>query len=87
MTSISDGLDRPFFCQKTEKTRSMQEEMDGMVFISRQSRYFSFLDNMIKVIFFICTSNWRVNNYFSRQLKGINRRNVITTIFIKVGAS
>ena len=36
--SISDGLDPYFFRRKMEKTRSMKEEMDGEVFISRQSR-------------------------------------------------
>ena len=76
--SISDGLDTYFFRRMMEKTRSMKEEMDGEVFISRQSRNFSFIDNMIKVIFAICTLNWRVNNYVSRQGKGINRRNEST---------
>ena len=30
---------------------------------------FSFINNMIKVLFPICTLNWRVNNYVSRQGK------------------
>ena len=30
---------------------------------------------MIKVLFPICTLNWRVNDYVSRQGKDINRRN------------
>ena len=29
----------------------MEEEMDGEVFISRHSRHFSFINNMIKVLF------------------------------------
>ena len=35
---------------------------------------------MIKVLFPICTSNWYVNNYASRQEKGINRINESTII-------
>ena len=58
-----------------EKRRSVKEEMNGNVFISRQSRSFSFIDNMIKVLSPICTLNWHVNNYVSRQGKGINKRN------------
>ena len=73
LMSVSDGLDPYFFCRKMGKTRSMKEEMDGEVFISHQSRHFSFLDNMIKVLFPICTLNWRVNNHVSRQ--GKDRRN------------
>ena len=53
----------------------MKEEMDGEVFISRQSRHFSFIDNMIKVLFLVCTLNWRVINYVSRQGKSIKKRN------------
>ena len=53
-----------------EKTRSVREEIDGKVFISRQSRHlFSLINNMIKVLFPICTLIWRVNNYVSRQGK------------------
>ena len=52
--------------------------MDGKVFISRQSRHpFSLINNMIKVLFRICTLIWRVNNYVFRQGKGINDRNEI----------
>ena len=42
LMSISDGLDRTFSCRKMEKTRSVRGEMDGKVFISRESRH-SFL--------------------------------------------
>ena len=80
--SISDGLDPDFFRRKMEKTRSMKEEMDIDVFIFRQSRPFSFIDNTIKLFFPICTLNWRVNNYVSRQGKGIDRRNESTKILI-----
>ena len=42
LMSISDGSDPYFFCWKMEKTRSVKEEMDGRVFISRQSWHLSF---------------------------------------------
>ena len=61
-----------------EKTRSVKEEMEGNVFISRQSRHISFVIIMIKVLFLLCTFTWRVNNYVSHQGKGINRRNEST---------
>ena len=70
LMSISDGLDRTFSCRKMGKTRSVREEMDGRVFISRQSRHpFSLINNIIKVLFPICTLIWRANNYVSRQGK------------------
>ena len=71
-----------FFRRKREKARSMKEEMDGELFISRRSRHFSFIGNMSKVLFPICTLNWRVNNYVSCQRKCINRRNESTVIII-----
>ena len=44
--------------------------MDGKMFISRQSRHpFALKNNMIKVLFPICTLILRVNNYVSRQGK------------------
>ena len=42
LMSVSAGSDRTLFCRKMERTRSVREEMDGRVFISRQSRH-SFL--------------------------------------------
>ena len=67
LMSISDGSDPYFFPQKMENTRSVKEEMDGEVFICRHSRHFSFIKNMIKKHFPICTLIWCVNNYVSRQ--------------------
>ena len=60
----------------------MNGEMDGAVFISRQSRNFSFLDNMIIVLFPICILNWRVNNYISRQEKSLSKGNESTISMI-----
>ena len=76
--SISGGLEPYFIRGKMEKTRSMKEEMNGEVIISRQSWLFSFIDNMIKIFSPICTLNWRVNNYVSRQGRGIDKRNEST---------
>ena len=58
-----------------EKTRSVNEEMEGKLFISRQSRHIFFVIIMIKVLFPTLYFTWRVNNYVSRQGKSINRRN------------
>ena len=59
--SISERLSPYIFRRKIENTRLMQEEMEGKVFISRQSRHFSFIFNMIKVLFSVCTLIWRVS--------------------------
>ena len=42
LISISHGSDSYFFRRKMEKTRSVKEEMDGEMFISRQSRHLFF---------------------------------------------
>ena len=39
------------------------------VFFSPESASFPLINNMIKVLFPICTLMWRVNNYVSRQGK------------------
>ena len=75
---FSDGLDPYTFRRKMEKTRSIKEEMDGKVFISRQSRHFSFVFIMIKVLIPTFTLTWRVNNFVSLQGKGVNRSNEST---------
>ena len=51
LISISDCSNPYIFCQKMEKTRSVKEEMEGKLFISRQSRHISFVVIMIKVLF------------------------------------
>ena len=51
LISISDWSD-PYACRwKMEKTRSVKDEMEGKVFVSRQSRYIFFVVIMIKVLF------------------------------------
>ena len=51
LISISDWSDPYIFRRKMEKTRSVKEEMEGNVFISRQSRHIFFVIIMIKVLF------------------------------------
>ena len=41
LMSISDELGPSISQRKMERTRSMREEMDGKVFVSRQYQYFS----------------------------------------------
>ena len=63
--SVSGGLGPYIFHRKVEKTQPLREEMDGKVFISRQSRHFLFIVNVVKKLSPICTLNWRVNNYIA----------------------
>ena len=44
------------------------------LFISRQSRHFDHDVVIYKVLFPFSTLTWRVNNYVSRQRKGMNSR-------------
>ena len=47
LISISDWSDPYIFRRKMEKTRSVKEEMEGNVFISRQSWHIFFVSIMI----------------------------------------
>ena len=70
LMSISDGLRPSIFCRKMEKARPMMEDMDGKVVYFPQELAYSAFDVLIsEVLFPICTSTWRVNNYVSRQEK------------------
>ena len=51
LMSISDWSDPYVFPRKMEKTRSVKEEMDGKMFISRQSQHISFVIVMSEVLF------------------------------------
>ena len=83
----SDRMVPYFFCRKMEKTRSRNGEKDGEVYLFRQSRRFRFIHNMIKVLSPICTFIWRVSNYASRQVKGINSRmELLLLLFIFVAS-
>ena len=52
--------------------------MERCLFPAARVGIFVFVVNMIKILFTICSLTWRVNNYVSRQGKGINRRNEST---------
>ena len=71
---FSDGLGPSFFRRKMDGTRPLREEVDGKVFIFRQSWHFSFDVDFKPVLFPICTLTWRANNYVSRQRRGIKGR-------------
>ena len=81
--SIFDELGVYFFRRKMKKTRPVKGDMNGKVFISRQSWHFFYVNSMIKVLSLICTLTWRVNNYVSHQEKGLNKRNESTIDIIK----
>ena len=51
LISNFDWSDPYIFRRKMEKTRSVKEEMEGKLFISRQSWHISFVNIMIKVLF------------------------------------
>ena len=80
LMSFFDGLGLYVFRQKMRKTRPVREEMDREVLNSSRKRKFSFVNNLIKVLFPIYTSAWRVNCHVSRQGTGVNRRNESTII-------
>ena len=64
LMSISDGSDRTFFCPVREGRNGRKG-----VFFPPESASFTLINNMIKVLFPICTLIWSVNNYVSRQGK------------------
>ena len=66
--SFSNGLDLHLFLS-TDGKDAVHEGRNGRkgVFFSRQSWHFSSVNDMIKVFIHICTLNWRVKNYVSRQ--------------------
>ena len=51
LISISDWSEPYIFRRKMEMTRSVKEEMEGNLFVSRQSRHISFVIIMIKKLF------------------------------------
>ena len=69
LMSISDRSDPYFFCRKMEKTRSVKEEVDGDCLFPARVGISPMINNMIEVLFPICTLIWRVNKYVSRQGK------------------
>ena len=69
LMSIFYGLGPYFSRRKMEKERPVTGEMDGKVFITRQSPHFSSVDKLVEVLSPICTSNCRVNIYNSAKEK------------------
>ena len=55
---------------------AVQEGKSGWkgVYFAPESAFLPFVNTMLKLCFRICTLNWRVDNYVSRQGEGINRR-------------
>ena len=68
--SISDGSGCTFFLSNDGKD-AVGEGRNGRkgVYFPPDSASFPLINNMIKVLFPICTLIWRVNNYVSRQGK------------------
>ena len=68
LMSISHGSDRTFFLSKDGKD-AVREGRSGQkgVYFPPESACFPLVNNMIKVLFPICTLIWRVNNYVYRQ--------------------
>ena len=78
----------PYFFLSKDGKDAVREGRNGRkgVYFPPESASFSLINNMIKVLFPICTLIWRVNNYFFPPRKGINRRNESKMIIIKIAA-
>ena len=61
----------PYFSLSKDGRDAVREGRNGRkgVYFPPESASFSLVNNMIKVLFPICTLIWRVNNYVSRQGK------------------
>ena len=61
----------PYFFLSKDGKDAVREERNGRkgIYFPPESASFSLINNMIKVLFPICTLIWRVNNYASRQGK------------------
>ena len=77
---FSDGLDPYIFRQKMEETRPMREEKMERCLLPAIVGLFSFAVNTIQEIFPLFLMIWGVNNYVSRRIKRLNRRNKIPNI-------
>ena len=74
----------PFFFLSKDGKDAVPEGRNGLkgVYFPPESASFSLINNMIKVLFPICTLIWRVNIFVFPPRKGINRRNESTIIII-----
>ena len=86
MISFLDGKNPYSFRRKMGRTRSMEEKMNGELFISRQSRLFSLIDNMMTVILPYLYLELACKQLRFHPEKGINWRNESTKIFFQNGA-
>ena len=61
----------PYFFLSKDGKDAVHEGRNGRkgLYFPPESASFSLINNMIKVLFFICTLIWRVNNNVSRQRK------------------
>ena len=79
---ISNWL-RPYaFRRMLEKMGSMRKEMDGGVFMSRQSRHFSFVTNMVKLLFPTLHLDLACKQVIFPPSKGTDKSNENTNIII-----
>ena len=62
----------------------MGEKMNDKVFFPAKGGIFCLINNIIEVLFPTCTLTWRMNNYVSHQVRGVNKKNEITNIIIKI---
>ena len=80
LTSLFNGFCPCFSRRKMGKTLITGVEIDRKVCISCQSWHFPFVIIILKVLFLICASIWRVNSYVSRQGENLNRTNESTKV-------
>ena len=80
LTSLFNGFCPYFACRKMGKTLTTGVKIDRKVCISCQKWHFPFVINILKVLFLIWASIWRVNNYVSRQGENLNKRNESTKV-------
>ena len=69
---------RTFLGRKTEWRWPLRKELDGKVFACRQSRHFSFVENMVEVNFFTLSLDLLCIFLCFPPCKGIKKRNEIT---------
>ena len=84
LTPIPNGLD-PYIFLSEEGKDAVYERRNGRkgVYFPPELAFFVVI-NSVKVLYPICTLNWRVKDCVSRQGKGKSRRNESTVIKIKL---
>ena len=82
LMSVSNGLDPYLSVERWKRRGPWRKKWTEECLFPAKVGIFSFVNTMIKVLFPICTSIWRVNNYVSPPRKDLNRRNESTMIII-----